>query len=179
MIIYEYIPPKNYTRITGVITILIAFAVAFFITPALFPSIPVRWLFQLLGVFALVAVVYIIARYVAKTFAYGVIKNDNGSLDLTVTEILNGGKRKVTVCRVGIANITESYFLHLENSDEMLKIKEVISKAHCERRKCFDYCHDMKSSPVCILLLEECGEQLLIKISPDERLCDFLNIGGN
>ena len=175
MKIYEYIPSKNRTRIMGTIIILIAVAAAFFSTPLLFPNMSFKGIFQFVSVLCLVGVIFIIARYVAKTFVYSVIQNDDGTLDLTVCELTNGNRKRTTVCRVGIDNFTEVYLLHPEKSDDRIKEKEISANARSEHRKSFDYCHDIKATPVCIILLEECGEPLLIKLSPDETLMKYLD----
>lgn len=173
MTVYEYRPEKNNTRIFGIMMIMFSLGAAFFVTPLLVPSVPFHWLFQLLGVVAIIAVIYLLTRYVAKSFVYAVIEDD-GQLDFTVTEITNGGRKSITVCRVAIANISELHVFDMNDPEQKLREKEMISTAHHESRKAYDYCADMKTSPVCILLLEECGEPLLIKIAADDRLCSLL-----
>lgn len=173
MNIYEYRPEKNMTRIFGVMIIFISLAAALFFTPLLLPSLPFHWAFQLLGAVALVAVIYLLTRYVAKSFVYAVLEDD-GQLDFTVTELANGGKKVTTVCRVAIANITELHVFDMSDPEQRLREKEMICAARHEARKAYDYCADMKTSPVCILLLEECGEPLLIRIASDARLVELL-----
>lgn len=173
MNIYEYRPEKNLTRIFGAMIILISLAAALFFTPLIFPSVPFHWAFQLLGTVAVVAVIYLLTRYVAKSFVYAVIEDD-GKLDFTVTELANGGRKVTTVCRVAIANISELHVFDMNDPEHKLREKEMISSAHHESRKAYDYCADMKTSPVCILLLEECGEPLLIKIASDAKLVELL-----
>ena len=173
MNIYEYRPEKNMTRIFGAMIILISLAAALFFTPLLLPSVPFHWAFQLLGTVAIVAVIYLLARYVAKSFAYAVIEDD-GQLDFTVTELANGGRKVTTVCRVAIANIAELHVFDMNDPEQKLREKEMISTARHESRKAYDYCADMKTSPVCILLLEECGEPLLIRIASDAKLVELL-----
>ena len=172
MKIYEYMPEKNKNRLNGIIIILIAVAALMFLTPMIFSQIPFSWVPQFVGVLALVAVIFIITRYIAKSFIYAVWQNDDGSLDLTVCELVNG-KKRTTVCRIGIASITEAHLLYPEKSEDKLEEKQLSANARAEHRKSFDYCHDIKASPVCILLAEECGEPLLIKLSPDEELYSY------
>lgn len=175
MNVYEYIPTKNQTRITGIIMILTALAAAFFSTPLLFPNMAFRGIFQLVGVICMVAVIFIITRYIAKTFVYSIIQNDDGTLDLTVCELTNGNRKRTPVCRVGIDNFTEVYLLHPEKSDDRIKEKEISANARSEHRKMYDYCHDIKATPICVILLEECDEPLLIKLSPDQTLMKYLD----
>ena len=174
MTVYEYRPEKNNTRIFGIMMIMLSLGAAFFVTPLLVPSVPFHWLFQLLGVVAIIAVIYLLTRYVAKSFVDAVIE-DNGSLDFTVTEITNGGKKAITVCRVAIANITDLKVFDLRDGEQKLREKEIWAEAHRESRKCYDYCHDIKTTPVCLIALEECGEPLLIKIAAEDRLCSLLS----
>ena len=176
MKIYEYIPAKNRTRTTGLIIILCAIAAAFFSTPLLFPDLSFKGVFQFVSVICLVGAIFIIARYVAKTFVYSILQNDDGSLDLTVCELTNGNRKRTTVCRVGINNFTEVHLLYPEKSADRIKEKEICANARSEHRKMYDYCHDIKATPICIILLEECGEPLLIKLSPDETLMRYLEI---
>ena len=173
MNIYEYRPEKNLTRIFGAMIILISLAAALFFTPLIFPGVPFHWAFQLLGTVDVVAAIYLLTRYVAKSFVYAVIEDD-GQLDFTVTELANGGRKVTTVCRVAIANISELHVFDMNDPEQKLREKEMISSAHHESRKAYDYCADMKTSPVCILLLEECGEPLLIKIASDAKLIELL-----
>jgi hypothetical protein len=173
MTIYEYKPEKNLSRIFGLMIIFIALAAALFFTPILLPSVLFHWAFQFLGTVAVVAVIYLLARYVAKSFVYAVIDED-GQFDFTVTELANGGKKVTTVCRVAIANITELHVFDMSDPEQKLREKEMISAARHESRKAYDYCADMKTSPVCILLLEECGEPLLIRIASDAKLVEIL-----
>lgn len=173
MNIYEYRPEKNLTRIFGVMIILISLAAALFFTPLIFPSVPFHWVFQLLGTVAVVAVIYLLTRYVAKSFVYAVIEDD-GQLDFTVTELANGGRKVTTVCRVAIANITELHVFDMNDPEQKLREKEIWAESHRESRKCYDYCHDIKTTPVCLIALEECGEPIMIKIAAEDRLCSLL-----
>ena len=174
MKIYEYTPPKNTKRATGLIMIFAAAGAGLFLIPALIPNMPLGWLSQLLGVAALTAMICVISRSIARTFVYALIENGDRTIDLTVTELGNGGKKQTTVCRVSLGNITEAHLLYPERAGDAEKIKDISAKAKKEERKIFNYCHDVKVSPICLVLLEECGEPLLIKISPDDRLYSYL-----
>ena len=174
MKIYEYIPAKNLSRLSGLIIISLSLAAAFFTTPLLVPTIPFQWIFQLLSVVFLVVALYLYTRYVAKSFIFSIITHDDGSYDLTVCELSNGGKRRKTVCRIGLASIYESYLLHPELPEENLREKELCARARAEHLSCYDYFHDIKPRPVLLLFVEECGEKILIKLSPDEMLLKYL-----
>ncbi len=173
MTVYEYRPEKNHTRIFGLMIIFISLSAAFFFTPIIVPSVPFHWAFQFLGIVSIVAVIYLLTRYVAKGFVYAVIE-DEGQLDFTVTELTNGGRKAITVCRIAIGSITELKVFDMTDGEQRLSEKEMISAARHESRKAYDYCADMKTSPVCVFLVEECGEPLLIRIASDARLVELL-----
>ena len=173
MKIYEYIPPKNNTRITSLIIILSSAGLGFFLLQAVIPIISVQRISQLLGIVSLTGVIFLITRCVARSFVYALIENGDEGLDFTVTEILNGGKKQTTVCRISLSAVREAYMLYPERAEDAEKIRELSNRAKKEQRKRFNYCHDIKPSPVCLLFVEECGEPLFIKISPDVTLFSY------
>ena len=174
MSIYEYSPPKSNKKASGIILILFSLAAGMFIFTLLFPEIPFRWAVQLISIVAFVAVIFIITRYVAKSFIYAIVKNDD-RLDLTVTEITNAGRTKITVCRIALDNIEKSYLLDRSIPEHTEKIKSIQQSAKADGRKFFNYCPDINPTEVCILLVEECGEKFLLKLSPDATLWEYLN----
>ena len=167
-------PPKNTKRATGLIMIFAAAGAGLFLIPALIPNMPLGWLSQLLGVAALTVMICVISGSIARTFVYALIENGDRTIDFTVTELGNGGKKQTTVCRVSLGNITEAHLLYSERAGDAEKIKDISAKAKKEARKTFNYCHDVKVSPICLVLLEECGEPLLIKIASDAKLIELL-----
>ena len=94
MSLYEYTPPKSNKKALGVIIILLSLAIGLFAFTMIFPNIALRWLVQLIAVLALVAVIFIISRYIAKSFLYTIAQNDDGTLDLNIAEITNAGRKK-------------------------------------------------------------------------------------
>ena len=174
MKIYEYIPTKNLSRLSGLISISLSLAAALFAMPLLVPTIPFQWVFQLLSVVFLVVALYLYTRYVAKNFAFSIIADDNGGYDLTVCELSNGNRRRITVCRIALSSIYEFHLLRPEIEEDSDKQEELLAKARAEHLKLYDYCHDINPSPILILLVEECGEKILIKLSPDEMLLKYL-----
>ena len=168
--VYEYIPQKNLKKISGMLTVLISAAVGFFLFPTLFPTLPLRWIFQLSGVVCLVAVIFIASRYIGKSIIYAVIDNGEGGLDLTVTEVTNGGRSRITVCRFSIDNIEDAV---RTGGDGQLK-KKLGDRAKKEHRKTFNYCVEFNDPNACYIFVTECGELLLIKLSPDATLWGYL-----
>ena len=68
MTLYEYSPPKSNKKAIGVTIILLSIAIGLFAFTMLFPTLPYRWGLQLIAIVAFVAVVFIISRFIAKTF---------------------------------------------------------------------------------------------------------------
>lgn len=119
---------------------------------------------QLVAVIILGVALLILGRYVYSTYAYAIIENDDGGLDFTVTELKR--RSRITVCRIGLDGI-----------EKIVKVtKENKKSADSERkgRKLFNYCVDMSPAEQYYIFSEECGESLLIKISPDDRLFELL-----
>ena len=103
------------------------------------------------------------------------VKNDDDTLDLTVTELTNAGRKKITVCRIAIANIEEAHLIDSTLPESVAKVEALQKKAKSEHRKSFNYCPDINPSEFCILLVDECGEKLILKLSPDATLWGYLS----
>ena len=117
MKLYEYAPKKNTTRVSGLIIILISVAAALFLTPVIFQEIPFQGVFQMAGMIALIFVIYLIAGYMARNYVYALENGSEDGIDMTVTEVTNGKRGPLTVCRIDVSNITEAHFLSLEKAD--------------------------------------------------------------
>ena len=174
MNIYEYTPQKSNKKAMGVIIILSSLAAGAFIFTLLFPNLPFRWGVQLITIVAFVAVIFIISRYLAKSFLYAIFK-DEDALDFTVTEITNGGRKQITVCRIGLSSIEEAYRLDCSIHENAEKAKAIQKQAKSDGRKAFNYCPDINPTDFCILLVEECGEKFILKLSYDAKLWEYLN----
>lgn len=174
MILYERVSQKNYKKITGVVMLLISVAAGMFLVTSMFREMPYRWAVQLLGFICLCAVVYITVKYVSKNFVYVIEKKKDGSLDLVIDELSNGGKKRVTVCRVSLGNIEQVCTLDKRNETDKIKAQKLLAKAKSEKRSTFDYCQDIAPKEVCYILVTECEEPLLLKLLPDSILEDHL-----
>ena len=174
MSIYEYTPQKTNKKASGIILILFSLAAGLFLFTILFPNIPFKWAIQLISIFAFVAVIFIISRYVAKSFIYAIVEAEDGTLDFTVTEVTNAGRTRITVCRIGINNIEEAHLLDRSISEHDEKAKAIQATAKSDGRKSFNYCPDVNPTELCILLVEECGEKFILKLSPDATLWKYL-----
>lgn len=173
MTVYEYSPQKSNKKALGVTIILLSIAIGLFAFTMLFPTLPYRWGLQLIAIVAFVAVVFIISRFIAKTFLYAIVESENG-LDFTVTEITNAGRTRITVCRIGVSNIESSYLLDTSLPEQQKALKSLQKQAKSDGRKAFNYCPDINPAEVAILLVEECGEKFILKLSPDSTLWGYL-----
>ena len=174
MNLYEYTPQKSNKKASRIVLILFSLAAGLFLFTIIFPDIKFKWAIQLISIIAFVAVIFIISRYIAKSFVYAIFKNNDGTLDLTISELTNAGRKKITVCRIAINNIEEAHLLDRSIREQAEKASSLEKSAKSEQRKIFNYCPDINPSEVCILLVEECNEKFLIKLSPDSTLWEYL-----
>lgn len=65
--------------------------------------LPYPALYQLFATACFAAVVIVTVRYLLRDYTYSVIEGEDGTHDLTVTEIM--GKKRAVVCRVALADI--------------------------------------------------------------------------
>lgn len=171
--IYEYIPNKDPRRVTGLLVILIAAAVGFFLFPSMFPALPLSWVFQMSGTLCLVAAIFTYTRYMGMTYIYRIIENDEGGLDLTVTEVTGGGRSRITVCRFDLADVEDVYAITETVEDQKRAKADMERRAKRERRKRFDYCAEMLATDALYVFATVSGEKLCIKLSPDGRLFTY------
>ncbi len=178
-IIYEYIPTKNLKKLSGVIIMLISAAAGFFAFPMIYPDMPLRSLLQASGIGCLAVVVFIATRYISRSIIYRFVEDDEGDIDFTVTEVTNGGKRRITVCRFSLENIERVEVFYIERAEDKTKKKAFMREMRGEHRKVFNYCPDVLSSPVCIIAVREAGEPLLIKAVIDAKMLSLFEGGAN
>lgn len=174
MNVYEFSPQKSNKKALGIILILLSLSAGLFAFTTLFPDIPYRWALQLISVMSFVVIIFIISRYIAKSFLYAVVKNDD-TLDFTVTEITNAGRTHITVCRIALSNIEEAHLIDRSIPENIEKLKNIKKTANTDGRKSFNYCPDVNPTEFCILLIEECGEKILLKLSYDPTLWRYFN----
>lgn len=161
---YEIIPKRTNKAPEYVcfIMIITAFLAMFFTT---LPSLPFRSLMQLGALILLGVALMLLGRYVYKAYAYAIIQTDEGELDFTVTELKR--RSRITVCRIGLNGIEKIVKVTKENKKEI--------EAERRGRKVFNYCVDMSPTEEYYIFSEECGESLLIKLSPDEKLFELIS----
>ena len=167
---YQYIPPKRNQKAQKIIGILFLGGILLLFLPSLL-QIPFRSFFQVCGVGCLTGSVFLVTRYVTKSFLYRVEANDDGSLDFTVTEIQNN-KRQITVCRIALSDIRDIVTVKQADRAAVNAVKERIRK---EQRRSFYYCPELAPSEACYLFVSEPSSGLLVVvINPDETLLRIL-----
>lgn len=176
MHLYDYTPQKNTSRLFGIMICLASLGIGPFLFSLIIKDLPFKWVFQLISIISLTAIIFIVTRYIAKNFMYTVMRSDNDGVDFTVTEITNGGRSKITVCRISVSGIESAEIFDRNDSNAILRQKEIEKKAKKEGIKSFNYCPDINPAKVCLILCEECGEKFLIKIVPDDILCGYLGV---
>ena len=122
--------------------------------------------YQSLSIICLSTGTLILTAYVMRDYRYSVVKNDDGSLDLTVTEVKK--KSNITVCRVSLAGIEAVEIYSKERADELRK--------KGRGRKTFSYFPEISPPRQCWVYVSECGEDYLLKLVPDDELLRILEL---
>ena len=175
MILYECMPQKNLKKISGIVMILACVALLLFFVTSTYTDLPFRWVFQLCGFGCISAIIYITVRYISRAYIYAIFKNKDGSLDLTVTELSNGGKKRITVCRVSLGSLEEVFVCDKRNAEDKRRADDILANAKKEKRKRFNYTQSMGAPDVCLITLTECDEPLLITLERDGQLEKYLS----
>lgn len=162
---YETTPKKSNKKAhyTSVVLLIAAFAAMFFST---WPQLPYRSLMQFAALVMLAFSILMMTRYTLSSYTYSVIEED-GEYDLTVTELKR--KSRITVCRIGLSGITQVTLAKRADKGQLSKLK-----SDSKGRKTYNYFVDLAPAEYIHVLTEECGEQITIKLSYDERLFEIL-----
>ena len=151
---------KVATRLSGA---LFGSAILLLATISVF-EVPFLGAFQFACALLFTLAVLVLTRFVFKSFLIKIFEAGEGRYDLTVTECR--AKEQITVCRVSLSNIERVVVKTEENSKEL--------RAAQKGRKVYSYCPDLAPDIECFVFVTECGEPLLIKLSPDKTLLDIL-----
>ena len=162
---YELKPQRTNNKAQSLIILFFAGAAALFLLSVFMKGMPFLWVIQLFAILLLVAAVFIVTRYVTKTFIYSIDVID-GQADLSVTEVSSGGRRQITVCRIGLSSIKSVKVS--EGKDE------TVSLLRKERKRMFDYRPDINPEKSILLVSDEGGDELLILLAYDEELLRIL-----
>ena len=161
---YSLTPKKSNNIAAVLITLLFVGAAALFIFTAVFGDIAYRGILQTISLVLVIAALAVATRYVFKYFTYEIRENGERGLDFDVVE--TQGKRRYTVCRIGLENIEKVEVMTAEN-------KKALKKEFLGRKK-FYYLPDMLPSRTLAVFVTECGEPLVLVLSYDEMLLKIL-----
>lgn len=167
---YEFKPQRTNNKAQKLIMLFFMGAAALFLVTLPLEGVPFLWVIQLLAILLLVAAVFLVTRYVTKTYEYAVEPTDGGA-DLTVTEVSSGGRRRITVCRISLSGIESARVV--EGKDEELS---AIRKA---RRKIFDYRLDIAPEKSILAVANESGEEYILLFAYDEEFLSILERNEN
>ena len=159
---YSYMSKSSNKREKILSGALFFSAVVLLASSAVF-ELPYEGFFQMLCALLFTFEVFLLTRFVFKSFLLSVFPSDAG-FDFTVTECR--AKEKITVCRVSLSNIESVVVKTKENADDLKKREK--------GRKVFSYCADLRPATECYIFVTECGEPLLLKLSPDNTLLSIL-----
>lgn len=165
---YEWIAQKTNKTARNLVIVLLVGAFALMLIPAAIPTLPFRWVVQLIALCLMTAGIFITTRYLTKMFFYRIV-SDGEALDLTVSEASSNGKRQITVCRVGVAGIHRQVIL--ASLEEEKAERSALKK---ERVKIFDYRPDLRPEKSLLVLVEEGGEELALFLAYEETLASYL-----
>ena len=171
---YEWIPQKTNQKARTAVILLLTGTVALFAITALFPAMPLRWLVQLIAIGMGTAAILLVTRYIAKSYLYRVIPTEGGDADLTVTERKSNRSRMV-VCRVALSHIRERL---LATPDNRTATEAWLTQQRQKHLRFFDYRADLLPDRSILLLVEEGGETLVLRLSYDPTLYDLLTPHG-
>ncbi len=161
---YQYTPKRTGAKANRLILLFFAGAAALMLITMLVPTVPFRWVFQLISLCLLTAAIFLVTRYITKLFFYQI---EDG--DLTVMETDTRGKKRITVCRVGISSV-----IRCEHLTESAKISAALADLKKQKIKLFDYTADLLPAESILLVVNEGGEDLAIRLSFDETLLTLL-----
>ena len=167
---YEHIPQSNKTKAKNIVSALLIGGFAIMTVTSSAKDMPLKWLFQLAGLAVITAGIFIMTRYLFKSFLYRVSPTDTGSADLSVIELQK--KSRITVCRISVSGISE---IRVFSAEEKEKEKTLLAEIKAGGRKRFDYCADLNPDRFMWLMADECGESVAIKLSYDETLYGILS----
>ncbi len=168
---YEWLSQKTNKTDRRMILLLFAGAAALILITSLVPGVPGIWVFQFIALCLLTAAVFLVARYQGKLFYYRIEEDGEGSYDLTVTETNSKGKRAVTVCRVGLSSIHTVRMLDFSDGGESLEFWNTFKKT---KAKLHDYTVDLRPVKSILVMVNEGGDDLWLRFSPEEELYQIL-----
>ena len=161
---YELIPKRTNKKANEMILLFFIGAAAMMLVTMLFPTVPFRWAFQLISLCLLTAGVFLVTRYVTKLFFYRIEEGD-----LIVTETDTRGKKRLVVCRVGVSSV-----VRCERLTDANQVKAALASLRKQGVKVFDYTVDLRPAESILLVVNEGGDDLAVRLSFDDTLFSIL-----
>ncbi len=130
--------------------------------------LPLPAIAQLLGIILLTAFIYIASVYVLRQYTFAVEPNpssDDGELDFTIIE--HKGKREITVCRIGLEDITLAREVTGNNKKQV--------KSERKNMKRYTYDTDFSAQRRIEVVTEFEDDRISILITYDAELLRALN----
>ncbi|MBQ9086766.1 MAG: hypothetical protein IJY47_06225 [Clostridia bacterium] len=168
---YQWIPPKNNKTAQKIILILLVGAAVLFGMTALLPDMAYRWAYQLIAIGLLTLSLFLVTRYITRSYLYRICEGEDGARDLEIVELTGNGKRQTVVCRIGLGGITQLTLLDLSDGG---KSETLLAEYKRDKKKIFDYCVDLQPSKSCLLRCREGGEELTLRLEYDPILFEHL-----
>lgn len=167
---YEFRPQRTNNRAQNLIILLFAGAAALFLLTFSLKGLPFLWVIQLLAILLLVAAIFLVTRYLTKSYEYALIPDGDGT-DLTVTEISSGGRKRITVCRISLSGIEDVRVLE-ENGASVRAL-------HKEGKNVFDYRPDLSPDRSLLVEATEGGEKFALFLAYGEEFLSILENNRN
>lgn len=165
---YEYIPQGSNKNAKNIISLLILGGFAIMLFTMMAENVPFKWVLQLIGLVLMAVGVLLMTRYVSRSFIYRVDTTDEGT-DLTVIELQR--KSRITVCRISLSNIKDVHVMSISDKEQE---KALVSAFKTDGRKRFNYCIDLNPEKFMWIVADECGEEVAVKLTYDEKLCEII-----
>lgn len=161
---YEITPQKSNKKAQqcSAVLLITSFAAMFF---SAMTWVAYRSIIQIIALVMMGISVLLLTRYVLSGYTYAIVANDDGSHDITVTELKR--KSRITVCRIGLSSIERVVCVDRSN-------KEAIAQ-EAKTYKRFNYCVDIRPDKSICFFAEECEEKFAITLSYDQKLFDILS----
>lgn len=169
---YQWIPQKSNHTAQKVILILLGGAALLFGMTVVFPDIAYRWAYQLIALGMLTLILFLVTRYLTRSYLYQIREKEGGECDLEILERSGNGKRQFTVCRVSLSGLTSLSLLDLSDGG---KSEALLASRKREKKKIYDYCVDLQPQKSCLLQCNEGGEELWIRLNYDPGLWEMLS----
>lgn len=161
---YSFTPKRSNNTSSLLIALLFVGAGIIFLFTAIFEDMAYSGILQSVCLVLIIVALAVAMRYIFKYFTYEIRENGDSELDFDVIE--TQGKRRYTVCRVGLDNIERVEIMTPEN-------KKALKKEFAGRKK-FYYIPDMLPARTIVAFVTECGEPLVLVLAYDEQLARIL-----